>query len=67
MEKAKIVDSILETVKLEVAEFVETESSITCPVEYELKVLRIARAFAQNLISKSQGELPKSRNGKKKY
>ena len=67
MEKAAIVKSILETVELEISDFVESESSIICPIEYENRVIEIARSFAQDLISKSQGKLPGSRNGKKKY
>ena len=66
MEKQQIVDSILETVRSEVLDFVEHESSITCPIEYELRVIEIARTMAKNLILGSQGSLPRSRNSKKK-
>lgn len=66
METNQIVDSILETVRLEMMEFVEEESSIKCPIEYELKVLEIARTLARNLVLGTQGVVPKSRNAKKK-
>ena len=67
MENSQLVDSILETVKQEVTNFVEAESSITCPIDYELRVIKIARTLAQEMISKSQGGLPKSRNSKKSF
>ena len=67
MENTKIVRSILETVELEISDFVDSESMITCPIEYEDRVLAIARKLAQSLITKSRGEIPKSRNAKKKF
>ena len=66
MEKKEIVDSILESMRLEVTEFVDKESKIKSSVEYEEEVLRISREFAHRLISKSMGKMPKSRNAKKK-
>ena len=66
MENTEIVRSILETVELEVTDFVDSEPMITCPIEYENRVLDIARKLAQSLITKSRGEIPKSRNLKKK-
>ncbi len=66
METQQVVDSILETVRAEITTFIEEESQIKCPIEYETRVIQIARAFSMNLISQSQGKLPKSRNGKKK-
>lgn len=65
--KQAIVDSILETVREEVTEFVEQESKIKCPIDYEKRVLDIARRLAHGLVSGTQGPLPKSRNSKKKY
>lgn len=67
MDTKQIVDSILETVRLEMTSFIEEESSIKCPIEYEMRVMEIARTMAKNLIKGAQGELPKSRNLKKKY
>ena len=64
--KEQVVDSILETVREELSVFVEQESQINCPIEYEMRVSKIAQIFAQNLIIGAQGKLPKSRNAKKK-
>jgi len=66
METNKIVDSILETVKEEVTLFVEQESSIKCPIEYETRVINIARMMSRGIIQGTQGQIPKSRNCKKK-
>ena len=66
MESDQIVDSILETVRTEMMELVESESTIKCSIEYELKVLEIARTVAKNLVLGSQRGVPKSRNTKKK-
>ena len=63
MEKHTMVDSILEAVKLEVVEFLAIESKITLAIEYEQ--WDIALKFASELIQKSTGKLPKSRNDKK--
>ena len=67
METKQLVDSILETVRAEISEFVEQESTIQCPIEYELRLLEIARNLAKNLLLGTQGDLPKSRNAKKKF
>jgi len=66
MKDKQIVESILGALREEVEEFVKKESEITDPVEYEEKVLALSRKFAKELISQSQGNLPKSRNSKKK-
>ena len=67
METNQIVDSILETVRHEMVAFVDEESTIKCPIEYELKVLEIARTLARNLVLGTQRGEPKSRNSKKKF
>ena len=67
MEKRQIVDSILEAVREEVTEFVETQDQITSSVEYEERLLDIGRQFTLGLLSISSGKIPKSRNSKKKY
>lgn len=66
MKDEQIVNSILESLRQEVEEFVKTESAITDSKEYEEKVLSLSRKFARELINQSQGKLPKSRNSKKK-
>lgn len=66
METKQLVDTILETVRAEMTAFIDHESKIKCPVEYETRVIEIARTLSRSLIQGSQGKLPKSRNGKKK-
>ncbi len=65
-QKQQIVDSILESVRTQIVEFVELEDKIQCPIEYETRVLKMSIAYAQNLIMGSKGKLPLSRNAKKK-
>lgn len=65
MKSKKIVDAILESMREEVTKFVEEESQIESATEYEERVLALSQKFAVDLIAKSQGELPKSRNSKK--
>ena len=65
METQRIVDSILETVREEVTQFVETQDQITSSIEYEERLLEIGRQFTLGLLSKSSGKMPKSRNSKK--
>jgi hypothetical protein len=65
METKQIVDSILETVRAEVSDFVETHEQITSSTEYEERLLEIGKLFALGLLTKSIGTLPKSRNSKK--
>ena len=67
MKDKQITELILDAMRKEVEEFIHKESEITDPVEYEEKVLALSRKFAKELIGKSQGKLPKSRNSKKKY
>ena len=43
----------------------DQESQITSSLEYEERVVELSRKFAQDLIAKSQGKMPKSRNSKK--
>lgn len=66
MDTKALVDSILETVRADISEFVEQEPDIECPIEYELRVLEIGRKVSRNLILISQSKMPKSRNSKKK-
>lgn len=66
MDKQQRVEAILEAVKEDIAQFVETESQITSSVEYEETVLAICRHLGVSLITHAQGHIPKSRNAKKK-
>lgn len=65
MEKRAIKESILKAVETEIDTWLEEEGKITSGYDYEERVLAISRRFAQSLIQRSQGELPKSRNLKK--
>jgi hypothetical protein len=65
MENKQIVDTILESMRKEVAEFVATQSQITSSTQYEEQVIELSRKFAAGLITKSAGKMPKSRNSKK--
>ena len=65
MKAKEIADAILESMREEVTQFIEQESQISSAIEYEERVLELSRKFAIDLISKSQGQIPKSRNSKK--
>jgi hypothetical protein len=64
--KEEVLDSILRSIRTELKEFLELESKITCPIEYESRVIEMSRNFGRSVIEQSQGKLPKSRNQKKK-
>jgi hypothetical protein len=64
--KDQILDSILRSCRTELITFLDQESSIKCPVEYELKLIEMSRNFARTVINESQGKIPKSRNKKKR-
>lgn len=61
-----LTNEILESMREEVNKFLSTQDQITSSVEYEEKVLDLARKFAAGLISGGSGKLPKDRNAKKK-
>jgi len=50
----------------EVDHFFTTHDKIPTSIEYEEKVIEVARKFAERLISGGLGQLPKDRNAKKK-
>lgn len=64
--KDQILEAILSNVRAEVSLFLEEETKITCPIEYEQKLIEMSRNFARTVIEKGQGKMPKSRNLKKK-
>ena len=64
--KDEILETILRSIRTEVSEFLELESKINCPIEYELKLISMAKNFTKVVIEQSQGKVPKSRNLKKK-
>jgi len=61
-----LTDEILESMRGEVNDFFATHEQIPTSLEYEEKVLEIARKFAAHLISGGAGQVPKDRNAKKK-
>lgn len=65
MATKQIVESILESMRAELTEFVEAQSKINSSLEYEERVVELSRQFGTAVISKSMGQLPKSRNSKK--
>ena len=66
-KQSELIDEILESMRKEVSEFVERESSIKSSSEYEESILSLSQQFAVKLIERTQGKVPKSRNSKKKY
>lgn len=67
MKEAQIVESILSSMREDIALFVSEAGSIESSREYEDRVLALSKQFGQSLISESMGKMPKSRNSKKKY
>lgn len=65
METKKIVDSILESMREELTQFVEAQGEISSSIEYEEQVIKLSKQFGAGIIAKSQGKMPKSRNLKK--
>ncbi|MCB0631673.1 MAG: hypothetical protein KDD15_18135 [Lewinella sp.] len=65
MKSEDLADAIWESMREEVVKFIEQESQITSASLYEERVVELSRKFAQDLITKSQGKMPKSRNSKK--
>lgn len=65
MKNKELVDSILESMRAEVSQFVEEESKITSALEYEDRVIELSRKFAKGVIAGTQGKMPRSRNLKK--
>lgn len=61
-----LTNQILSSMEAELAAFVAEESKITSSTEYEEQVLALAHKFAASVIQHTQGQLPKSRNSKKK-
>jgi hypothetical protein len=64
--KEAILESILREVKTEVSQFLADEPEIKCPIEYEKRLIAMSMSFGKSIIENTQGQLPKSRNLKKK-
>jgi hypothetical protein len=65
METKQIVDSILESMRAELTQFVEAQGNITSSLEYEERVVGLSKQFGAEVVCKSMGKMPKSRNSKK--
>jgi hypothetical protein len=65
METKQIVDSILESMRADLTEFIESQGKIDSSIEYEERVVELSKQFGVGVITKSMGKLPKSRNSKK--
>ena len=59
------MDSIFESMREELTQFVEAQGEITSSLEYEERVVELSKQFGAGVISKSMGKMPKSRNSKK--
>lgn len=66
MEDQKRIDAILRMVRTKLETYVEQESNVTDPIEYEDRLLKMGNDFALEILRSSRGKLPKSRNQKKK-
>lgn len=66
MEKQERIDSILRMMRTKLEDYIDEESNITDPIEYENRLLEIGNNFALEVLKTSRGKVPKSRNGKKK-
>jgi hypothetical protein len=65
MENQDRIDSILRMMKTKLESYVEQESNVSDPIEYEDRLLKMGHDFAFEILRSSHGKLPKSRNQKK--
>lgn len=65
MEDQKRIDAILRMMRTKLETYVEQESNVTDPIEYEDRLLKMGNDFALEILRSSRGKLPKSRNQKK--
>ena len=56
METKQIVTSILRTIEQELTDFINEQSQIDCPIEYEKRVINLARSYGQRYYSGLQGD-----------
>lgn len=67
MTNQEIKSEILKTVSEELDAWLEKKDGITDGYEYETEFGEMAFRLNQIMLQKSIGQLPKSRNGKKKF
>ena len=65
MDTQSRIDSILSVMRTKLEAYMEEESTITDPIEYEDKLLAIGQQFSIEVLESSLGRIPKSRNQKK--
>ena len=66
METEKIISTILRKTEIELREFLSEESKITCPIEYEKRVISLVKDYGMTILQDAKGEQRKSRNSKKR-
>jgi hypothetical protein len=67
MDKSQVKESILRMFEAELDAWLEIEPKIKDAFEYERDLLSRTLRIGQNMITLSQGEIPKDRNAKKKF
>jgi|APIni6443716594_1056825.scaffolds.fasta_scaffold2124002_1 hypothetical protein len=67
MSKIGLEERILSQVKTEVQYWLSIEGEIKDAYEYETKYESVARKITQKILQETMGNLPTSRNGKKKF
>jgi hypothetical protein len=56
METKQIVSSILRTIEQELTDFINDQSQIDYPIEYEKRVINLARSYDQKVLQGLQGD-----------
>ena len=65
MDKQSRIDSILREMRTKLETYMDQESSITDPIEYEDELIKIGQQFSREVLRSSIEKMPKSRNQKK--
>ena len=67
MEKQLRIESILSVMRTKLESYIDQESSITDPIDYEDNLLDIGQQFSLEVLQSSLDKVPKSRNKKKDF
>lgn len=67
MDKQQIIESIQKTVNQEIEEWVNEESTIKDPIQYESRLLQRALRIGKAMMEQGSGKLARDRNAKKKF
>ena len=65
MKEIEITNSILKTVSEELSTWLKEKDSITSGYEYEDRVIKMGQRITQEILLRTMGKVPKSRNQKK--